>query len=176
MNQPVTVSMRTRQPVKTGNQRVLELLAELKTGLCGRCGRARYATRGQARRAARIAVPGRRLRAYRCGDVWHLTSHSRPQWIAAPVTLASAPATSSKPTKTPAPQSSLRRMNGTGLTLTGETSVHPHMVTNSRPNSGQHGRSTVPVARLHTHLRGRERGDRDAFGPISHAEPDQDVR
>lgn len=68
--------------------RVLEMLSILQLGLCGRCGRARYTTRRTARHAARIAAPGVRLRAYRCGDAWHLTSPAgRPQHITAPVTV-----------------------------------------------------------------------------------------
>jgi len=67
--------------------RVLEMLAILQLGLCGRCGRARYATR----RTARIAAPGTRLRAYPCGDNWHLTTPpDRPQLIAPPVTMLPA--------------------------------------------------------------------------------------
>lgn len=69
--------------------RVLEMLAWLQLGLCGRCGRARYDSRRSARRAARIAAPGIRLRAYQCGDAWHLTTPAgRPQFIAPPVTLS----------------------------------------------------------------------------------------
>jgi hypothetical protein len=67
--------------------RVSEMLAVLQLGLCGRCGRARYATRADARRAARIAAPGTRLRAYRCGNAWHLTSTNAPQFVAPPVTV-----------------------------------------------------------------------------------------
>src|SRR5690606_8509731 len=71
--------------------RVLEMLAILQLGLCGRCGRARYATRRTARRAARIAAPGTRLRAYPCGDSWHLTTPpGRPQLVAPPVTVLPA--------------------------------------------------------------------------------------
>lgn len=67
--------------------RAAELLAWLQLGTCPRCGRARYATRRQARSAARIGAPGTRLRAYRCGDGWHLTTPSwRPQLITPPVT------------------------------------------------------------------------------------------
>lgn len=81
---------RPRNP--TRYDRVLELLAILQLGLCGRCGRACYATRRTARHAARIAAPGARLRAYRCGyrgdGAWHLTSPPhRPQHINPPVTL-----------------------------------------------------------------------------------------
>ncbi|WP_395977223.1 hypothetical protein [Actinomadura sp. 1N219] len=77
-----------RHGERVGRNRVLEMLAILQTGLCGRCGRARYATRRNARHAARIAAPGTRLRAYRCGDAWHLTTPpGRPQFIAPPVTV-----------------------------------------------------------------------------------------
>ena len=49
---------------------------------CPACGKRSYATRSAARLTARIAHPGRRLRAYRCGDRWHLTSQStrRTAW------------------------------------------------------------------------------------------------
>ena len=73
---------------RVGRDRVREMLAILQLGLCGRCGRARYATRRTARHAARIAAPGTRLRAYRCGEAWHLTAPpGRPQFIAPPVTV-----------------------------------------------------------------------------------------
>lgn len=72
--------------------RVAELLGVLQLGLCGRCGRARYETRRTARHAARIAAPGTRLRAYRCGTAWHLTSPTgHRQHITPPVTLPPAP-------------------------------------------------------------------------------------
>ncbi|SPT51209.1 Uncharacterised protein [Actinomadura madurae] len=75
-----------------GRNRVLEMLDILQLGLCGRCGRARYLTRRTARHAARIAAPSTRLRAYRCGEIWHLTNPAgRPQYIAPPVTLAQQP-------------------------------------------------------------------------------------
>lgn len=81
----MTVSRHGRQ---TGHQRILEMLAILQLGLCGRCGRACYASRRTARHAVRIAAPGTRLRAYQCGDTWHLTAPpGRPQFIAPPVTL-----------------------------------------------------------------------------------------
>lgn len=53
--------------------RTAELLSWLQLGTCGACGRARYHSRREARRAVRVAAPGTRLRAYRCGEVWHLT-------------------------------------------------------------------------------------------------------
>ncbi len=74
------------------NNRVAELLTVLQLGLCGRCGRARYETRRTARHAARIAAPGTRLRAYRCGTAWHLTSPTgHRQHITPPVTLPPVP-------------------------------------------------------------------------------------
>ncbi|MFV2179628.1 hypothetical protein ACFHW2_41110 [Actinomadura sp. LOL_016] len=64
------------------------MLALLQLGMCGWCGRARYETRRTARHAARVAAPGVRLRAYRCGTAWHLTSpNGHRQHITAPVTL-----------------------------------------------------------------------------------------
>jgi hypothetical protein len=80
--------IKNRHSRQAGRNRVLEMLAILQIGLCGRCGRARYATRRRARQAVRIAAPGVRLRAYRCGDAWHLTSPpGRPQHITPPVTI-----------------------------------------------------------------------------------------
>ncbi|CNG13598.1 Uncharacterised protein [Mycobacterium tuberculosis] len=79
---------KNRHSGQAGRNRVLEMLTILQLGLCGRCGRAHYATRRTARHAARIATPGTRLRAYQCGDTWHLTTPpGRPQFIAPPVTL-----------------------------------------------------------------------------------------
>ncbi|WP_433476531.1 hypothetical protein ACQPZP_05450 [Spirillospora sp. CA-142024] len=74
-----------------GGDRVAEMLAGLQLGLCGACGRARYGSRRQARHAARVAAPGVRLRAYRCGRAWHLTSPGAPQFIAPPVTVLQPP-------------------------------------------------------------------------------------
>jgi hypothetical protein len=51
---------------------VAKLLDQLQLGSCARCGRVRYFSRREARYAARIASPGTRLRAYRCGTFWHL--------------------------------------------------------------------------------------------------------
>jgi len=48
--------------------------ARLHHGACARCGKNRYPDRSTARKAARIVSPGRRLRVYRCGGYWHLTS------------------------------------------------------------------------------------------------------
>ncbi|WP_242891138.1 hypothetical protein [Actinomadura litoris] len=77
---------------RPAGHRILDMLAILQLGLCGRCGRARYATRRTARHASRIAAPGVRLRAYRCGGAWHLTNPTgRPQYIASPVTLVQRP-------------------------------------------------------------------------------------
>ncbi|GAA2278298.1 hypothetical protein GCM10010402_38650 [Actinomadura luteofluorescens] len=77
--------------------RAAEMLSMLQLALCGRCGRARYATRRDARHAARIGAPGVRLRAYRCGDAWHLTSPAgAPQFVASPVTLLKHPAVSGR--------------------------------------------------------------------------------
>ena len=56
----------------------MALTGTLGAGFCGHCpdcGKRRYSSRAQAKRAARAnRCPGRRLRAYRCGGWWHLTS------------------------------------------------------------------------------------------------------
>jgi len=46
-------------------------------GRCPDCGKLRYATRSEARKAAR--QQGGHLHPYRCGDYWHLTSYSHLQ-------------------------------------------------------------------------------------------------
>ncbi|MFC9973888.1 hypothetical protein ACFVH6_23615 [Spirillospora sp. NPDC127200] len=70
-------------------ERAAEVVAVLQLGTCGGCGRARYLTRREARRAARIAAPSARLRAYRCGSWWHLgVPAGRPEFITCPVTVA----------------------------------------------------------------------------------------
>ncbi|GAA4132263.1 hypothetical protein GCM10022416_11860 [Actinomadura keratinilytica] len=80
---------RHRREQRNGADRAAELLAWLQLGTCARCGRARYPSRREARQAARLAAPGVRLRAYRCGTSWHLTTPAgRPQLIAPPVTVA----------------------------------------------------------------------------------------
>jgi len=50
----------------------------LSIGTCPDCGKKRYATRKDARRAARAFHRTESLRAYRCGD-WHHYGHS-PKW------------------------------------------------------------------------------------------------
>jgi len=65
-------------------------------GVCAACGRYSYANRDQARSAARALFPGKSLRAYRCGQMWHfgpkktrptrgmqLPGHSAPKEIRA---------------------------------------------------------------------------------------------
>lgn len=99
MNQRLTIPMHSRLPVQAGLDRTLELLAELQAGPCSQCGWACYRTRRQARRAARIAAPGRRLRAYRCGDAWHLTSYVRPPSPAAPITASPSLGTDKSPAR-----------------------------------------------------------------------------
>lgn len=46
-------------------------------GACPECGKMRYTSKGQAKRAGR-QTPRRRgkLRVYRCGAYWHLTSQA----------------------------------------------------------------------------------------------------
>ncbi|HUY50826.1 MAG TPA: hypothetical protein VMV92_34820 [Streptosporangiaceae bacterium] len=51
--------------------------ARLRHGRCPECGKCRYPRRADARKAARIVSPGRRLRVYPCGDYWHLVSRDR---------------------------------------------------------------------------------------------------
>lgn len=48
---------------------------------CPGCGKVRHLSRPAAKRSAKMQ--GRRMRAYRCGDFWHLTSyqpHGRAAW------------------------------------------------------------------------------------------------
>ncbi|MDB4872712.1 MAG: hypothetical protein JWL97_3716 [Gemmatimonadales bacterium] len=64
-----------------GRHRAAELLGRLQIGTCGACGRARYISRCEARYAARLASPGTRLRAFRCGTFWHLTPSGGRTWL-----------------------------------------------------------------------------------------------
>lgn len=41
-------------------------------GVCECCGKLRYSDRREAKRAARLMHPEEHLRAYRCGDYWHV--------------------------------------------------------------------------------------------------------
>lgn len=43
---------------------------------CACCGKRGYLTKADARRTARLLYPGQRLRPYRCGEWWHVTSQS----------------------------------------------------------------------------------------------------
>lgn len=52
---------------------------QLGTAKCPSCGKVRYLDRAEARRAARGMFPAEALRAYRCGDFWHI-GHT-PDWV-----------------------------------------------------------------------------------------------
>lgn len=45
-------------------------------GTCPLCGKQCYASKGSAKRAAKILYPGRKMRPHKCGDYWHFTSMS----------------------------------------------------------------------------------------------------
>lgn len=53
--------------------------AERHEGRCDACGKLRYASRKLARAAAKARHQDSRMRAYRCGDWWHV-GH-RPRWV-----------------------------------------------------------------------------------------------
>jgi ribosomal protein L37E len=59
---------------------------ERDSGQCAACGKVSYATRKKALAANqyRSVIPGRtvKLRPYRCGEVWHLTSWSAAKMAA----------------------------------------------------------------------------------------------
>ncbi|MCM1977186.1 hypothetical protein [Streptomyces sp. G1] len=46
--------------------------AQLMVGTCLACGKASFASRRDAKRAARSMFPGVHHRAVRCGERWHL--------------------------------------------------------------------------------------------------------
>ena len=48
--------------------------AQLPIATCPDCGKQAYTSKGSAKNAARVLYPGQRVRAYRCGEWWHLTS------------------------------------------------------------------------------------------------------
>lgn len=52
--------------------------SRLNLGHCPDCGKTRYATRRRARRAAKVFHPGNAMRAYQCGDFWHI-GHLNPK-------------------------------------------------------------------------------------------------
>lgn len=51
----------------------------LAVGICPVCGKRSYTSRRAARRAARALHPAAVLRAYRCGQHWHV-GHN-PPWL-----------------------------------------------------------------------------------------------
>ena len=51
-------------------------LLRLPVSTCGVCGKQGYRSRREARRAARVLHPGRRVRAYSCAGRWHFTSQA----------------------------------------------------------------------------------------------------
>jgi hypothetical protein len=76
-----------------GRDRVTELLGWLQVGTCTECGRSRYFSRREARYAVRLASPGVRLRAYRCGGFWHLAPPSDDRKYGTIPTAAEPPQT-----------------------------------------------------------------------------------
>ncbi len=48
-------------------------VTRLGKGLCA-CGKVRYASRAGARKASRLAVPGKRMRVHEHDGCWHVTS------------------------------------------------------------------------------------------------------
>lgn len=44
----------------------------LQVGRCPACGKRRYPSRTDARKAIRRAHPGERMQAYRCEGFWHI--------------------------------------------------------------------------------------------------------
>lgn len=59
-------SSRTSRPVRPVSPR------NLAVGTCPACGRQQYTSRREARRAARAIHPDQALRAYPCGQWWHI--------------------------------------------------------------------------------------------------------
>ena len=49
-------------------------------GTCPSCGKYNYASRRDAKRAGRAFHPAGLMRAYRCGQFWHVTSAARAWW------------------------------------------------------------------------------------------------
>lgn len=52
---------------------------QLWIGLCEVCGKRTFASRRAAKKAARFWFPGEALRAYQCGEHWHI-GHT-PAWV-----------------------------------------------------------------------------------------------
>lgn len=143
----------TTDPCLGGNRgfdRVAEVLAGLQLGLCGACGRARYGSRRQARHAARVAAPGVRLRAYRCGNAWHLTSPGAPQFIAPPVTVLQSPE--------PHRRRGLDRRGGDERAYR-RSGLHGHGRPQNVAGHRSHRSATDPLEDAHaTHTTARRRG------------------
>ena len=56
-------------------QRRLSKAGAYAFATCGDCGKHGYVSKQQAKQAARSLYPGTRMRVYRCGTLWHMTSH-----------------------------------------------------------------------------------------------------
>ena len=56
--------------------------AQLPIATCADCGKRAYTSKGSAKNSARLLYPGQRMRVYRCGEWWHLTSWDAA-WTAA---------------------------------------------------------------------------------------------
>ena len=48
--------------------------AQLPIATCAECGKRAYTSKTSAKNAARVLYPGERMRVYKCGQWWHLTS------------------------------------------------------------------------------------------------------
>lgn len=47
---------------------------QLPIATCPDCGKRAYTAKASAKNAARLLYPGQRMRVYKCGRWWHLTS------------------------------------------------------------------------------------------------------
>ncbi|GAA1768311.1 hypothetical protein [Nonomuraea bangladeshensis] len=60
-----------------GQQQALQPIhADRHFGPCSECGRVRYVSKKAAKIAARQIHPGKKLRAFACGDYWHYGPHT----------------------------------------------------------------------------------------------------
>jgi hypothetical protein len=62
--------------VKGKRQAFRPIDADRHFGCCKECGRVRYASKRTAKAAARQIHPGKKLRAFECGDYWHYAPHT----------------------------------------------------------------------------------------------------
>lgn len=63
-----------KKPYRAAIGRRSHIAQLLPVATCPDCGKRAYASKASAKNGARSLYPGQRMRVYKCGPWWHLTS------------------------------------------------------------------------------------------------------